>query len=1094
MPRFTRLLVVSAAAAALAIAITPVPPLDAAGRADQATATQVAPVPADPALLNLFRWRSLGPDRGGRSIAVSGVKGRPNEAYFGAVGGGLWKTTDRGETWAPVTDGQITSASVGAVAVSESNPDLVFIGMGESCIRGNIMPGDGVYKSTDAGKTWTRSGFTESQAISRIRIHPTNADVVFVASFGKYGAASDERGVFKSTDGGRNWRRTLFRDAKTGAVDLVIDRKNPDVLYAALWEAYRLEYQMSSGGPGSGLYKSIDGGETWTEITRNPGLPAGVVGRIGVAVSGADSNRVYALVENERGGLYRSNDAGATWTLVNENRNIRQRAFYYTHVATDPQNADTVYLLNVQAFRSADGGRTLTNIGAGTHSDHHDLWIDPDDPRHLVIGNDGGGAVSYSGGQAPQPGGAAWSAQDFPTPQYYHVVTTKHVPYHLCGAQQDGQTVCLPSEGGGGGGRGGGGRGGAAAPATYNPGGAEPGYIAPDPKDPDVFYAGSNNGGFMDKLNRKTGERREVHPYPRMFSGEPASALVERVQWTYPIIFSPVDPTVLYTATQHVWKTTNGGQDWDKISGDLTKHDPKTLGLSGGPITHDMNGPEVYATVFAIGPGKTDVNIIWAGSDDGLVHVTRDSGRTWANVTPQGMPEFGRVSIIDASAFNAGTAYIAVKRPLLNDLSPYIFRTQDFGRTWRKIVSGLGPLDYVHVVREDPLRRGLLYAGTQHGVYYSPDDGETWRSLSLNLPDVPISDLIVERTDLVIATHGRGFYILDDIAPIRQFSTAVVSASDIYLFKPDDAIRSAGGAAIRYWVKGPVSNLTIDVLDARGQVVRSFGAPAGGRGAEPGRAGGAGGGGAAGAGAAAVGGAGGGGAQGRGGGGGRGGAGGGGGAPAAPGLNTVTWDLRYPSATSFPGMILWGGNVTGPAAAPGTYQIRLTANDRTQTQPLVVRRHPWQPATDADLVAQFDLAIQIRDKVSEANNAVIQIRRIKDAAAERLTRSQDGALKTAAETLTRNLSAVEGEIYQVKNQSGQDPLNFPIKINNRLASLLSVVNDGDGLPIGNAEPIFTNLKADLKVLTDRLARVLATDLAAVNAQLRRLNLDVIAER
>ncbi|MBI3262592.1 MAG: glycosyl hydrolase, partial [Acidobacteria bacterium] len=582
-------------------------------------------------MLKGFQWRSIGPARGGRSIAVSGVKGRPREAYFGAVGGGLWKTTDAGETWAPVTDGQIKSSSVGAVAVSESNPDIVFIGTGESCIRGNIMPGDGVYKSADAGKTWTHVGFADAQNISKIRIHPTNPNVVFVAAFGRYGAPNDERGLYKSTDGGKTWKRTLFRDNKTAAIDVAIDRKNPSVMFAALWEAYRIEYQMSSGGPGSGLFKSTDEGETWTEITRSTGLPQGPVGKISVSISGADPNRVFALIENENGGLFSSDNAGATWTLVNGERSIRQRAFYYTHVFADPNNKDTVYALNTSAFRSTDGGKTLAQVGNGTHGDHHDMWIDPDDSQHLVLGNDGGGAVSTNGART-------WSDEDYPTGQFYHVITTRHVPYHVCGAQQDNSTMCVSSDtnlGGRGGGGGGGGRGGAVPP--YAAGGGEPGYIAPDPRNPDVFYSGANNGTFLTRLDRRTGELREVGAYPRFFSGEPASALVERWQWTYPIIFSPVDSTVLYTSSQHVWKTTNGGQSWEKISPDLTRHDPKTLGESGGPITHDMNSPEVYATVFALGPGKTDVNVLWAGSDDGVVQVTRDGGKTWTNVTPTEM-------------------------------------------------------------------------------------------------------------------------------------------------------------------------------------------------------------------------------------------------------------------------------------------------------------------------------------------------------------------------------------------------------------------------------------------------------------------------
>lgn len=999
-----------------------------------------------PPYMDLFQWRSLGPDRGGRSLAVSGVVGRPDEGYFGAVGGGLWKTTDRGENWAPVTDGQIGSASVGAIAVSETNPDIVFIGMGETCIRGNIQSGDGVYKSTDAGKTWTHVGFRDAKNISKIRIDPKNPDIVYVAAFGHHGAPNEERGVFKSTDGGRTWKRTLFRDAKTAAIDLSIDRNNTNVIYAAMWEAYRVEYQMSSGGPGSGLFKSTDAGETWTEITRAPGMPSGVIGRIGVAVSPANSNRVYAIVENDKGGLYSSDDAGATWTLVNEGRNIRQRAFYYSHLTADPVDADTVYVLNVGTFKSTDAGKTMVRFAGG---DSHDLWIEPGDPNHILHASDSGGAVTYTGGNP-------FTARDYPTPQYYHVVTTQHVPYHVCGAQQDGNTVCIPNETSG---RGGG------APEMYNPGGFEPGYIAPDPKDPDVFFAGAVNGGWLEYTNRETGQSREVHPYPRMFSGEPSSALVERIQWTFPIIFSPVDTRVLYTATQHVWRTTNNGQTWDKISDDLTRHDPKTMGPSGGPITRDMNGPEVYATVFTLAPGKTDANVLWAGSDDGLIHVTRDGGQTWTNVTPPDMPDFGRVSLIDASSFDAATAYAAVKRPLLDDFAPYIFRTHDFGRTWTKIVNGIDADEYVHAVREDPKRRGLLYAGTQEGVRISYDDGANWLPLSLNLPNTQVSDLIVEDRDLVISTHGRGFYVLDDIAPIRQYSPAVTAASPAYLFAPEPAYRSTSGAMFTYLVTGDVQSLTFEVLDKTGEVVATI------EGAAPG--------------------------AGRGGGGGRGGGRGGGGGRAsmAQGMQNATWNLRYPPATSFPNMILWGGGVQGPYAAPGTYQVRMTVNGVAQTQSFQVKKHPMhKDVTDADLQEQFDLVIRIRDKTSEANQAVIDIRRIKADVADRLSKSSDARLKTAGDNLVAALSEVEGEIYQVKNESGQDPLNFPIKVNNRLASLMSMINSGDGKPIGNAEPIFNALSGELKVLTDNVDRILAKELAGFNAEATRLKLETVKGR
>jgi photosystem II stability/assembly factor-like uncharacterized protein len=1034
----------------------------------------------DDVILKGYQWRSIGPDHAGRSIASSGVKGQPKIAYSGQTGGGLWKTLDGGESWAPVTDGQVHSSSVGAVAVAEANPDIVWIGMGEQCIRGNIQPGDGVYKSTDAGKTWTHVGFDQSDAISRIRIHPTNPDVVFVADFGRYGVPSSERGVFKTADGGKTWRKVLARDDKTGAVDIAIDRNNPDIMFAALWEAYRVEYAMSSGGPGSGLFKSTDGGEHWSEITRNAGLPSGIDGKIGVAVSGADSNRVYALVENENGGLFSSDDAGATWKLVNGGRNIRQRAFYYTHVTADPKNKDIVFAQNVGTFWSHDGGKTMVNYAGG---DSHDLWIDPDDPNHIVHSNDSGTAVSYNA----EANVRTWSARDYPTAQYYHVITTGHVPFHVCGAQQDSGTSCVPSNAGQGGGRGGGGGGRGATAEVYSPGGFEPGYIAPDPKNPDIFYAGGVNGTFLTRLDRRTGNLREVNPYPRLFSGEPSSDLVERWQWTFPIIFSPADPTVLYTSSQHVWRTKNGGDNWDRISPDLTRHDPKTMGVSGGPITHDMNGPEVYATVFALGPGKKDVNILWAGSDDGLINVTRDGGKTWSNVTPKDMPDLGRVSIIDASSFDPGAAYVAVKKPLLGDQSPYIFRTHDFGRTWTRIVTGIPAADYVHSVREDPVRKGLLYAGTQHGVYVSFDDGDHWQSLSLNLPDVQVSDIWVEANAIAVATHGRSFYVLDDIAPLRQFGEE--GAGEFHLYKPGDIVRGAGNASIPYLLKKQPEKLTLEILDSKGAVVQTLQgsvAPAGGRGggrggrgrgaapadtpqgaapgaavqppaetADPQAAAGAGGGG-----------------RGR-----------GGLAPTAPmnaGLDRATWNLEYPGAVTFPNMILWGATTSGPLALPGTYQVRLTVDGQSQTQPLVIKKHPLRNTPDADMQQQFTLAMQIRDKVSEANNAVIQIRKIKDEVKDRLSKSQDAQLKAAGDRLTERLSAVEQDIYQVKNQSGQDPLNFPIKTNNRLASLLGMTTRGEGKPTANIYPIFDDLKKELKSETDRLEEVLSADLAAFN--------------
>ena len=645
------------------------------------------------------------------------------------------------------------------------------------------------------------------------------------------------------------------------------------------------------------------------------------------------------------------------------------------------------------------------------------------------------------------------------------------MPYHVCGAQQDSSTACVSSEQAGG--RfGGGGRGGAAP--LYTAGGSEPGYIAPDPKDPDVFFAGGNNGSFLMRLNRRTGELKEVGPYPRLFSGEPSSAPVERWQWTHPIIFSHADPSILYASSQHVWKTTDGGQHWERISPDLTRHDPKTMGPSGGPITHDMNSPEVYGTVFALGPGKKDANLLWAGSDDGLVHVTRDGGKTWANVTPKEMPDLGRVSQIDASSFDPGSAYVAVKKPLLNDLAPYAFRTHDFGKTWTKIVNGIVANDYIHAVREDPTRRGLLYAGTEHGFYISYDDGDRWQPLALNLPDTQVSDVWVEANSIAIATHGRGFYVLDDVAPLRQIGPDATSA-DVHLFKPAGAIRSGGGAPIDYWLRKPAQKLAIDILDAKGQVVRTIqGAQAGrgGRGAQAGAAGGE----APAAEGEQTGGRGRGGAL---------------TAPMMEGLHRVTWNLDYAEAVTFPGMVLWGATTSGPAALPGSYEVRLTVDGQSQEQPLVVHRHPFRTVSDADLQEQFDVALQIRDKISEANAAVVRIRAIKDGVKQRLEKSADGDLRAAGARLTERVSAIEEEIYQVRNQSGQDPLNFPIRTNNRLAALLRVVELGDGRPTANVYPIFKDLSAELKLETDKLQQALSSDLAAFNRIATRLGLSAI---
>ncbi len=1022
----------------------------------------------DPKIFASLEWRSIGPLRGGRSITCAGSPSRPNEYYFGATGGGLWKTTDGGLTWRPVTDHQIHSSSVGAVAVSASNPDVVYLGMGETQLRGNIMQGDGVYKSTDAGKTWKHIGLADTQSIARIRIHPTNPDLVYVAALGHPYGRNAERGVFRSKDGGQSWQKVLYRDDRSGAVDLVLDPRHPEVMFAALWDANRTPWSLTSGGPGSGLFKSSDGGDHWTEITRNPGLPAGVVGKIGVAVSGADSNRVYAIVENENGGVFVSDDAGATWKRSSEDRSLRQRAFYYTRIYADPQAKDTVYVLNTGFYKSTDGGKTYRQLRP-PHGDNHDLWIDPANPQRMINSNDGGANVSLNGGQS-------WTGQQYATAQLYHVAATRDVPYHVCGAQQDSSTICVSSAAVGG--RGGAARGGA---TSYSVGGGESGYIAPHPTNANLFYAGSQ-GALLTRFDRRTSQARDIQVYPLFFSGESAGSLPERWQWTFPIVFSPLNPEVLYTSSQHLWKTTDDGHSWQKISPDLTRHDLKTLGDSGGPITHDQNGPEIYGTIFTIAPSRKEADTIWTGSDDGLVYLTRDGGKNWANVTPPGMPDFGRVSLIEASPHNPGGAYVAVKNYQNDDRRPYLFKTADYGKTWSKIVDGIPEYDFVHAVREDPVRQGLLFAGTEHGIYVSFDDGTGWQSLAMNLPDTQVPDLVVEGRDLVIATHGRSFYVLDDITPLRQLTPEVVT-EDAHLFRPPAAQRNVGPARIDYFLAKPVDQITIDILDAKGELVRSFAGSeeenkkrASARGGRGGRAGTA----PADAEGAEEGGR----------GGGRGGA-----PPPVPrnaGLNHFQWDQRYTGAKTFTGMILWGGNTQGPLAVPGTYQVRLALGGKTLTERLELVKDPrLDSVTVADLAEQFALAIQVRDQLSEANEMVIVIRELKRQMDDRLKKNQEAALKSACDELRGKLTAVEAAVYQVRNRSGQDPLNFPIKLNNKLAALGSSIERGDGKPTAASYEVFRLLAEKLGEQKNRLDAVLNSDLPAVNRLLTERKLDAL---
>ena len=983
-------------------------------------------MPVDPSFYQSYEWRNIGPQRGGRSLGAMGSPGRPHEYYFGATGGGLWKTTDAGNNWYPVTDGQITSSSIGAVAIAETNPDVVYIGGGETQLRGSITQGDGVYKTIDGGKTWRHLGLKETQAISRIRVHPINPNIVFVSALGHVYGDNEERGVFRSKDGGNTWEKVLYVDEKTGAADLIIDRNNPNVVYATTWQVYRKAWKMWGGGPGCGLWKSMDGGDTWVELTENPGMPEGPIGKIGITVSPADSNRLWAVVEANEGGVFRSDDAGWTWRRVNAERKLRQRAFYYSRLVADPFDKDVVYGLNVGLWKSTDGGETFDIRIRPPHGDHHDLWIDPNDPMRMISANDGGGTVSINGGET-------WTEQDYTTTQFYHVMTTSDVPYHVAGAQQDNSTLAMPSEGWnwklGRGPRHG---------YHYPVGGGESGWITQSPTDPDVFYAGSQ-GALLTRFNRSTGQIRDIQVYPRFFSGEPSSALPERWQWTFPIMFSPLDPSVMYTVSQHVWKTTNDGQTWEKISPDLTYAEPETLGKTGGIITMDMNGPEIYATVFALAPSIHDINTIWAGSDDGRVHITRNGGRKWVDITPKDLPKFSRISIIDESKFNPGTLYLAANRYQVDDRAPYVFKTADYGKTWTKIVTGIEEGHFARAIREDLKKPGLLYLATEHGVYVSFNNGDMWQSLQLNLPDTPIRDLVLKNDDIVLGSHGRGFWILDDIRPFRE-AVQIKQNNEVTLFKPADPIRGVYDAAIQYYLPEQTDDVTIQIMDSDGDLIQTYSGSHPESNNEP---------------------------------------------TTAKGLNSFIWNLRYPGATSFEGMIIWSARPQrGPIAPIGNYQVRLTVNGKSYDSNFSIKMNPnLEGVSVADIQEQFDLSKAIMAKTSEANEAVIMIRKVR-VQVELMGNTDNEDLNNSISKMMAKLSDIELNLYQVQNQSPQDPLNFPIKLNNRLASLRRSVENGQAKPTDGAYVVFDELKKELEQHMMTLNEVMSNDLIAINTALK----------
>lgn len=1006
-----------------------------------------------------MKWRQVGPFRGGRAVAVAGVIDKPSTYYFGAVAGGVWKSTDSGATWRPIFDKQPVQ-SIGAIAVGPSNPNVIYVGTGEADIRGDVSYGNGMYKSTDAGKTWQHIGLDDTRHIGAVIVDPHNPDIVLVAALGHAYGTNDQRGVFRSADGGKTWQKVLYKDNQTGAIDVVFDPSNSYIVYAALWQMNRTPYSLTSGGPGSGIYKSTDSGLTWKQLAGH-GLPDGVLGRIGIAV-GADSNRIYALIEAKEGGLYRSDNGGATWHLINPDHRFRQRAWYFTNVYADPKSPDTVYILNTDMFRSTDGGKSFVVIHAG-HGDRHDLWIDPNDSSRMIEADDGGATVTSDGGKH-------WSTHDNqPTAQFYHIATDNQFPYRLYGAQQDSGTVAIVSRSD---------NGAITASDWYDVAGGESGFVLPDPHNPNIVYADSYDGEIT-RFDKKTGQAQDIWPWPLNPMGHGAGNLKYRFQWTSPLAIPPQNPNALFEGANVLFKTTDGGNTWTIISPDLTRNDKSKQQSSGGPITKDNTSVEYYDTIFSIAPSPVQNGLIWIGSDDGLVHLTRDGGQHWSDVTPKNMPEWSEISLIDPSPYAADSAYMAVDRHASGDFRPYIYKTDDYGKTWTSITDGLPQDSYVHAVRVDPKNKNLLFAGTELGVYVSFDNGGNWQSLQLNLPHAPIYDLMVHGNDLIVATHGRAFWILDDISPLRQLTPAVENKI-VHLYTPAVAYRFRGGsflvpagvpdgqnplngAIIDYTLQAePKSPVILEILDAHGTVIRKYTSKT--KGADKSEAttsqhhGET--------------------------------------MAAKAGLNRFVWDLRYKSTAKVAGVAGWGGGPGGPLVVPGTYQAKLTVNGQSYTAPIVVKEDPRVTVTQADLQKQFDLALKISARasdLSEAVNQMIAIQTQLDALKKRIQGNPDAqSVDAAADNFSKKMTAVRDAMIQMKSTSDEDALNYPIRISAQLLALKSVVESADTAPTQASYAVFDNLDRQLDTQLASWKQLRDKDLAALNQRIQQEKIPAIS--
>ncbi|TQI69451.1 photosystem II stability/assembly factor-like uncharacterized protein [Gramella sp. Hel_I_59] len=995
-------------------------------------------------LYGALEYRLIGPFRGGRSAAVTGVPGKPNLFYFGAAGGGVWKTTNGGRSWSNISDGYF-GGSIGAIEVAKSDPNVMYVGGGEKTVRGNVSSGYGIWKTEDAGKTWTSAGLKNSRHVPRIVIHPKDYNTVYAAVLGNIYKPTEERGVYKSTDGGKNWKKVLFSNADAGAVDLIMDPNNPRVLYASTWNVQRTPYSLSSGGEGSALWKSTDSGETWKEISENNGFPKDTLGIIGVTVSPANSERVWAIVENkEKGGVYRSDDAGETWNLINDDRSLRQRAWYYTRIYADSEDEDKVYVLNVNYHTSTDGGKTYSSANA-PHGDHHDLWIAPDDSQRMIMGDDGGAQITYDGGET-------WSTyHNQPTSQFYRVTTDNSFPYRIYAAQQDNSTVRIRHRT----------EGGSIGEGDWeSTAGGESAHIAVDPENPEIVYGGSYDG-FLTRYNHETGTVRSISVWPDNPMGHGAEDLKYRFQWNFPIFFSPHNPDKLYTASNHLHMTKNEGESWEEISPDLTRNDKSKQKSSGGPITQDNTSVEYYSTIFAAAESPLKEGLLWTGSDDGLVHVSRDGGKNWENVTPKGMPEWMMINSIEPSVFDEGTAYIAGTRYKLGDFAPYLYKTTNYGNSWKKITTGISSEHFTRVVREDPEKQGLLYAGTETGMYISFDDGANWKAFQLNLPIVPITDLAIKENNLIVATQGRSLWIIDDLSLLHQLNS--VEKDQDHLFKPKASYRMDGrsresatagtnhpaGVMTYFFLKDPeVKKVKLSYLNAENDTIQSFSSEAEKNKLE-----------------------------------------------VSKGANQHVWDMRGEGAERLDGMILWWASTDAPQAVPGNYKVVLEVEDEVMRQDFEILADANAETDLAGMQKQYDFISSVNKTVDKAHQSIKKMRKVdaqlQDFQKQYKNNEQVKPLLEKAKTLSEELSEIENALYQTRNRSNQDPLNFPIKLTNKLAHLNSLVGMDDFPPTQQDIAVKDQLTASINEELNKFDQLLEEEVKAFNKEFNAMDLNYL---